>query len=125
MTKKPKLALVGATAPDATSPPATLREAGSILWRSVMSEYQITDSGGLAILEQACASADRASEFAAAIDRDGPMIASKAGVRAHPLIRAEMAARGFTCRALQKLGLNIEPIKGVGRPASGFGWKGP
>jgi hypothetical protein len=45
-----------------SEPPATLGTAGAKLWRSVMSEYDIQDSGGLAILEQACSATDRAED---------------------------------------------------------------
>src|SRR5262245_45047486 len=61
------LTLVAGSAPTLTDPPPTLREAGATLWRSIMAEYAITDSGGRAILEQACASADRAAECSAII----------------------------------------------------------
>jgi len=59
---KPPLTLVSEPASIAAEPPATLREAGRNLWQSVMHEYAIADAGGLALLEQACASADRAAE---------------------------------------------------------------
>ena len=36
-----------------------------------MTEYAIEDGGGREILQQACASADRAAECAAIIERDG------------------------------------------------------
>jgi hypothetical protein len=49
------LTLVAGSAPTLADPPPTLREAGATLWRSIMAEYAITDSGGRAILEQACA----------------------------------------------------------------------
>ena len=47
------LTLVAGSAPALADPPPTLREAGSSLWRSIMAEYAISDSGGRAILEQA------------------------------------------------------------------------
>ena len=50
------LTLVPGSAPTLADPPPTLREAGATLWRSIMAEYAIADSGGRAILEQACAS---------------------------------------------------------------------
>ena len=46
------LTLVAGSAPTLADPPPTLREAGATLWRSIMAEYAITDSGGRAILEQ-------------------------------------------------------------------------
>jgi len=47
------LTLGPGSAPTLADPPPTLREAGASLWRSIMAEYAITDSGGRAILEQA------------------------------------------------------------------------
>ena len=52
MTKKPDLTVVGS--PDATSPspPSTLAETGATLWRKVMTEYRVPNSGGLEMLYQ-------------------------------------------------------------------------
>jgi len=44
---------------------------------------------------------------------------TKSGPREHPALRAELGCRAFVCRNLQRLGLNIETLKPVGRP-SGF-----
>mgnify|MGYP003693699583 CR=1 FL=1 len=49
-----------------------------------MAEYAIADSGGRAILEQACASADRAAECAAIIAEQGAVISTKHGLKDHP-----------------------------------------
>jgi hypothetical protein len=78
------LTLVPGSAPTLADPPPTLREAGATLWRSIMAEYAITDSGGRAILEQACASADRAAECAAIIAEQGAVISTKHGLKDHP-----------------------------------------
>jgi hypothetical protein len=48
---------------------------------------------------------------------DGEVIRTRTGVRAHPLIREELSARAFFTRCVQRLGLNLEPLRsGVGRP---------
>ena len=57
------------------------------LWQSIMSEYEIGDSGGLAMLAQACAAVDRIVQFGEAIDRDGPVIRTKQGPKDHPLLK--------------------------------------
>jgi hypothetical protein len=120
------LTIVSGSAPTLADPPATLREAGATLWRSIMSEYAIADSGGRAILEQACASADRAAECAAIIAEQGAVISTKHGLKDHPLLRHETAARGLVGRLLTRLGLDVEPLRPTaGRPASGFGWVPP
>ena len=88
------------------------------------SNYDIADIAGLVTLEQACAAADRAEALRQQIARDGQMIKTAQGPREHPCIKPEIAARGLLLRALGRLGLNFEPLKPVGRPPSGVGWKG-
>jgi hypothetical protein len=83
-----------------------------------MAEYQIADSGGLEILRQICEAADRVSEFATIIHRDGPVVRSKHGPRDHPLLKHELSARAFIIRSLHRLGLDVEPVRAVGRPSS-------
>jgi P27 family predicted phage terminase small subunit len=116
MAKKPRLTLVDQTTVTSMAPPATLDKTGAALWRSVMNEYDIRDSGGREILRQACEAADRIREFSQAIERDGPMIRTKLGVREHPLLKHELAARAFVTRSLHRLGLDVEAVKPVGRP---------
>jgi len=123
---KPPLTLVSEPASIAAEPPATLREAGRNLWQSVMHEYAIADAGGLALLEQACASADRAAECAAIIAEQGAVISTKYGLKDHPLLRHEATARGLVGRLLARLGLDVEPLRpAAGRPGVGFGWIPP
>jgi hypothetical protein len=97
------LTLVPGSAPTLADPPPTLREAGATLWRSIMAEYAIADSGGRAILEQACASADRAAECAAIIAEQGAVISTKHGLKDHPLLRHETASRGLVGRLLTRV----------------------
>jgi hypothetical protein len=123
--KKPSLKVVGATPISGTSAPPSLGAAGRSLWSSVMNEYEIRDSGGLAMLTQICAALDRLGECAAAIERDGLMILTKAGPKEHPLLKTEVALRAFIVRTLQRLGLDVEPIKPLGRPGKGTGWIPP
>jgi hypothetical protein len=81
-----------------------------------MAEYGIEDSGGRALLEHACAAADRAAECAATIAQQGSVISTKQGLREHPLLRHELAARSLVGRLIGKLGLAVEPTRGMGRP---------
>jgi hypothetical protein len=118
MAKKPRLTLVGQTNTAPPSPPATLSKTGGSLWQRIMAEYQIDDSGGREMLLQICEAADRVREFAAIIKRDGPVVRTKHGPRDHPLLRHELAARSFIIRSLHRLGLDVEPVKAVGRPSS-------
>jgi hypothetical protein len=91
-----------------------------------MSEYKIEDSGGRAVLLQICAAADNLAECDFAISRDGAMISTKNGLKEHPLCKQRLALRSFVCRQYQRLGLNLEPAKPVGRPPGpSKGYTGP
>jgi phage terminase small subunit len=126
-TEKPMLTVVSGPLATIIEPPSTLGEPGAKLWRSVMKQYDIRDAGGLAILEQACVSRDRSTEFAAIIAAEGSMIRSKQGPKEHPLIRHEREERALECRLLQKLGLDVEAVRpSVGRPGgrnTGVTWE--
>jgi hypothetical protein len=121
--RKPPLAIVGQ--PAATSsplastsiaPPRKLGQPGLDLWNAVQSEFRVEDVGGVELLMQACLAADRAEALAARIDADGETIATKIGIKAHPALRDELAARSFIVRTLQRLGVTEQPLKSVGRP---------
>src|SRR3954470_9153826 len=116
MTKKPALKLVPSTPPTGHQPPRTLGEHGSNLWRSVHAEYGIEDAGGIELLAQACSALDRAEECAGHIASDGVVIRGKTGLKEHPLLKHEIAARSFVVRTLSRLGLDVEAIKPMGRP---------
>jgi hypothetical protein len=122
----PRLAVIrGKSANNCLEPPGKLGKSGESLWNRVQTEYGITDVGGLELLYQACSAADRAEELAAQISRDGPIVRTKTGLKEHPGLRGELAARGFVCRTLGKLGITLEALKPVGRPCSGgLGWDG-
>jgi hypothetical protein len=119
-----KLTVIKPNGANPASPPATLDKAGANLWRTVMSEYEISDCGGREMLFQICAAADRAVECAAIIDRNGPVISTKHGLKEHPLLKIELASRSFVVRTLARLGLSVEPIKPMGRPGIDIGWTG-
>ena len=103
-------------------PPRKLGTPGLSLWDSIMSEYQIEDRGGIELLMQACEAADRVAQLGQKIDADGLMLESRTGPKSHPLLKDEVANRAFICRTLERLGLNLEAVKPMGRP-SGVAWK--
>jgi hypothetical protein len=103
------------------APPPSLGKAGTKLWVDIKREYRVDDAGGNEMLLQICSAADRAAECAAVIAEDGPVIKTKQGMKDHPLLRHELAARSFVVRSLHRLGLDIEPTRGtVGRPPGSF-----
>jgi hypothetical protein len=108
----------------ASAPPANLGPAGVRFWENIVAEYDLSDAGGRALLEQAAFAYDRAERLRVQIDRDGDILNGNNGPREHPGLRAELAARALVCRTLQKLGINLEPVRlSSGRPP-GAGWRG-
>lgn len=110
-----KLKLVTAEAAP-TNPPRKLGQHGMKLWGFVHGHYEIVDAGGVELLTLACQALDRAESCAAQIAKDGEVIRTKTGLREHPLLKIELANRAFIARTLQRLGLDVEAIKPVGRP---------
>lgn len=119
-TEKSPLRIVGdldAPGPQSPQPSRPLGEHGAKLWRRATAEYDISDVAGVEMLTLACQSLDRAEALAACIEEDGEIVRTPQGIKAHPAIREELAARGFIVRTLQKLGLNFEPLRASsGRP---------
>lgn len=97
-------------------PPRRLGEHGLNLWHTITSAYDISDAGGIEVLMQVCAATDRVEALAEQIDREGETITVKGVPKSHPLLRDEIQIRAFICRGLQRLGLNIETVKPIGRP---------
>src|SRR5215831_5088428 len=99
------------------SPPRPLGSHGASLWQRVQREYMIHDTGGIELLAQACQALDRAENLAEAIARDGDVIHTRTGVpKTHPAVKDELACRAFVVKTLERLGLNVETIKPMGRP---------
>jgi hypothetical protein len=120
---KPPLSVVNLSS-SIPKPPANLGKAGATLWRSIMSEYDIPDSGGQALLEQAAKALDRAERLRAQIDEDGEIIRGQTGPREHPGLRAELASRSFVCRTLQRLGINLEAVRAPSGQRPNPTWSG-
>jgi P27 family predicted phage terminase small subunit len=124
MANKPRLTVVG-SATTGIAPPRKLGKHGQNLWNRVQSEYRIADAGGIELLAQACAALDRAEALAARINADGEVVHSRGGLpKVHPAVKDELACRAFVARMLERLGLNIEAVKPVGRPPVALGWTG-
>lgn len=112
-----------ATSPDVPAPPRELGRFGLDLWAKVQGEYQVADAGGVELLALACQALDRAESLRAQIDRDGEVIRSKTGLKDYPGLKHELANRAFVSRAIARLGLDVEPVRAVGRPSAG-GYRG-
>jgi len=106
------------------SPPRPLGQHGRDFWNRVMAAYAITDVGGIELLCLAAQAIDRAERCRMLIDRDGELVTSASGVmRAHPLIREELHARAFTAKCIDRLGINKETVKPMGRPPLASSWQ--
>ena len=124
----PKLQVIAAAPASAVpAPPCKLGAIGMSLWSDITASYEFGDRASYETLAQACAAADRAERCREQIDADGEMLRTKLGVRDHPLLKHEIAARSFVVRTLARLGLDLEPARaGAGRPPSGgigLSWK--
>jgi hypothetical protein len=119
MKKPPNLKLVTTDSASEISdnPPRPLGNHGLALWKAIVAEYAIDDVAGREMLALACAALDTAELCSAQIAADGPIVRSKGGaIREHPSIRGELANRSFVVRTLGRLGLDLEPLKAIGRP---------
>jgi hypothetical protein len=119
----PPLSLIKPSA-SPPEPPCKFEEAGLKLWRSIQAAYQVDDIGGITLLVEACHTADRVAAIAARINDEGEVVETRNGLKEHPGLRAEQSGRAFIVRVIQKLGINTEPIRPVGRPPKSFGWRG-
>ena len=100
-------------------PPLSLSGAARKLWASIRDEYDIRDSGGLAVLTVACEAFDRMREAREVLAREGLVISNHRGeLRAHPCTAIERDSRGQMLSAIRQLGLDLQPVhERVGRPA--------
>ena len=114
---KPKLVAI-ASPPAAVSPPPPdgLDATGAQLWQELVGTYEWDDPAAYRTLLEACFAIQRASRCRKLIDEQGEAIRTKTGLKAHPLLRDEVAARALGCRLLARLGTDLEPIKPLGRP---------
>jgi hypothetical protein len=116
MAHKPPLTIVDPNA-SIPAPPRKLGRHGTELWRTIMVEYAIEDRGGVELLAQACGALDRVEALAERIDADGEVITIRGVPKPHPCLREELSARSFVVRTLERLGLNLEAVKPIGRPS--------
>jgi hypothetical protein len=85
-------------------------------------EYDITDTGGVELLLQACEALDKAEALSEQIHRDGVVVRNTRGIRPHSCLKIELAHRQFIVRTLVRLGLTEQSIKNVGRPPGTFNY---
>ena len=87
------------------------------LKKKIVEEYDIDDAAGLRILETACEAFDRMRQAQKVIQADGMTVKDRWNqIKAHPLCSVERDARAQFLAALKALNLDVEPVKGIGRP---------
>jgi hypothetical protein len=113
-----KLRLIDSSA---AGPPRPLGRVGAALWDRVCRDFDITDAAGIELLCLACQALDRAEACREQIDYHGEAAVNEAGyIRQNPLLRDELANRAFVSKTLERLGLNTEPVKSIGRPTGSW-----
>jgi len=106
---------------DKGGPPRPLGKHGMALWRSITGEFEVDDAAALEMLCQACQGLDRAEAGREQIEEIGECdVVDGVAVKEHPLLRHELAARAFVVKCIERLGLNAEPGKAVGRPPASW-----
>lgn len=88
----------------APKPPAALGVAGTRLWASILGVYELEEHEA-ALLLQACLTVDTLDELDALIRRDGLVVASPQGPRAHPALVEARQQRITLARVLAALRL--------------------
>jgi phage terminase small subunit len=89
-------------------PPAGLNAAGQKLWNAIEAEYDIRDSGGLALLESACRAEDDIVNFRRIVAEAGSMIMDRFGqLKPHPLLASIRDCESTKRQALKALHLDV------------------
>jgi len=82
------------------------------MWDKLMREYHIDDAGGLALLEAACVSYQRAEDARVLVRREGLVVKDRFDqLKAHPACAVERDARAQMISALRALKLAPEDIQ--------------
>jgi len=87
------------------------------LKRAILKEFDISDEAGKAILDTSMEAYDAMHEAQEVVDVQGLTVAGDRGqIKAHPLLAVIRDSRAQFLMALKHLNLDIEPLKGIGRP---------
>src|SRR6516225_4296318 len=113
---KIELVTTGNPPSDPGAMPPALGAHGNAMWQQICSEWQVDDAASRLLLEMACRQHQLAEEISQRLGKDGLTIKTRAGVKTHPLIQAQISSRSFVSRALSKLGVLYEPTRAIGRP---------
>ena len=88
-------------------------------------EFSFDCAADIALLMTACEAIDVIAACDAQIAAEGlTVVGQRGGMTAHPLLAVANSNRALFTRVVRQLGLVLEPVKDVGRPSAGFGWRG-
>lgn len=95
-----------------------VKKEGKKLKKSILSEFDISDRGGLEILDRAIESFRRMREAEEIIDKEGLTVENRFGEKKeHPALNTERKARGQFLLAIKQLNLDVPiPNHKIGRP---------
>ncbi len=104
-------------------PPNGLSAEARAWWESIRTEYDVSDPGGLLILQSAVEAFDRMRQAQRRLKREGLTVTDRFGQsKANPLTLTERDSRSAMLAALKALNLDIVPTEPrVGRPAGRIG----
>jgi phage terminase small subunit len=104
--------------PDA---PVGLTPTSAAWWKTLVDDYDIIDSAGLLLLENAMRARDRMEQARALITEHGAVTVDRFGqLRSNPATTIERDSRAAMQSALKALNLDMEPLRDtVGRPPGG------
>jgi phage terminase small subunit len=110
---------IKAPSPRAPRPPASLSTPARKFWSTIRDEYDIRDSGGLAILTAAAEAFHRVTAAEEVVAREGMLVEDRYGIKKpHPCTGIARDARSQLLTALRQLNLDLEPLQPrIGRPA--------
>ncbi len=110
----------------APKPPGGTRPPGRRLWESVVADFDL-DEHELVLLRESVRTVDVLADLDAAVRRDGPLVESPQGQRAHPAVVEARAQRIALARLLAALRLpsgEVGDEKASARPQRRVGARG-
>ena len=90
--------------------PKHLSAAAKKWWRLIQTDYEITDPGGLLLLQTAMESFDRLKQAQEIVAEQGATLKDRFDqIKSHPQLTVERDARSQMVQALKALALDIQP----------------
>ena len=101
--------------------PKHLSKEGQDLWGRLMDEYDLSDQGGLLLLQTAMEAHDRMKQCQQIIKKEGLQLADRFGqMKAHPLTTVERDSCSAMMQAIKSINLDLEALQDrPGRPTGG------